>query len=76
MSHRPGFLVYFLFELEIELSRLIEINKSLQNENERLERDLGIEKEQIKVFQQSLWSFNYSMLLLSLCRFENEKKIL
>ena len=52
MSHRPGFLVYFLFELEIELSRLIEINKSLQNENERLERDLGIEKEQIKVFQK------------------------
>ena len=37
-------------ELEIEeLSRLIEMNKSLQNENERLERDLGIEKDQIKV---------------------------
>jgi len=33
---------------------LIEINKSLQNENERLERDLGIEKEQIKVFQKSV----------------------
>ena len=47
-------IVGFLFELEIELSRLIEINKSLQNENERLERDLGIEKEQIKVFQKSV----------------------
>ena len=63
MIHRPAFLGYFLFELEIELSRLIEINKSLQNENERLERDLGIEKEQIKVFQKNLYGRQWSKLV-------------